>query len=115
MYFSARYQRSGQWGVVTVVGELDLATVPQFRTTAHNAIPQADGLVIDLSECGLIDSTGLGVLVGVSRRMREASRPLFMIASSAARLTFERSRLDEIFDIVESLESLGAPELEIGG
>lgn len=55
--------------VVSVVGELDLYTAPEFeRALALNG--GASGrVVVDLSECTFIDSTGLGILVEANRQI----------------------------------------------
>ena len=54
--------------IVRVRGELDLYTAPEFeRALEQNRA--ADGrVVVDLSECTFIDSTGLGILVKADRR-----------------------------------------------
>jgi anti-sigma B factor antagonist len=53
--------------VVAVAGEVDLYTAPEFgRALELNG--SADGrIVIDLSECTFLDSTGLGILVQATR------------------------------------------------
>jgi anti-anti-sigma factor len=54
--------------IVTIRGELDLYTAPEFeRALCLNGA--ADGrVVVDLSECTFIDSTGLGILIAADRR-----------------------------------------------
>ncbi len=50
--------------VVRVVGEIDLHTAPQLHEAlAGLEAERLERLVVDLSDCGFIDSTGLGVLV----------------------------------------------------
>lgn len=56
--------------IVTPHGDVDLVTAPGFRDAAHGAIDDgADALVIDLSDTDFIDSTALGVLVTLHRRL----------------------------------------------
>jgi anti-sigma B factor antagonist len=73
--------RVGTTAVVTPHGDIDLVTSPEFRTAVHEAIDDgADAMVVDLSDSGFIDSTALGVLVSVHRRLGDrltlaAARP----------------------------------------
>jgi anti-sigma B factor antagonist len=54
--------------LVTVAGEVDLATVPQLRERL--AAPAASGrpLIVDLDGVTFIDAAGLGVLASAARR-----------------------------------------------
>jgi anti-sigma B factor antagonist len=62
--------RVGTTAVVTTHGDIDLVTSPEFRTAVHAAIDDgADAMVINLSSSGFLDSTALGVLVSVHRRL----------------------------------------------
>lgn len=63
------------------------------------------GLVLDLDRVDFIDSTGLGVLVGAAKRMRMA-KGAFRIVNSQDFLDelFRLTRLNEVFDLYESLD-----------
>jgi anti-sigma B factor antagonist len=54
--------------LVTVAGEVDIATVPRLRERL--AAPAASGrpLIVDLDPVTFIDAAGLGVLVGAANR-----------------------------------------------
>lgn len=55
-----------------VVGELDHATADTLRSPLDEAIASgAKAILIDLSDCPFIDSTGLSVLVHARKRMTE--------------------------------------------
>ena len=63
--------------VLTVVGEVDVATSPSSRERLVQLID--DGrvrLVVDLTPVDFLDSTGLGVLVGTLKRIRQADGEL---------------------------------------
>jgi len=64
-----------------------------------------EGLVLDLDRVDFIDSTGLGVMVGAAKRMRMIEGG-FRIVCSQKHLNelFRITRLDEVFDLYESLE-----------
>lgn len=90
--------------VVSVAGELDMYTAPEFeRALALNG--SADSrVVVDLSGCTFIDSTGLGILVQANRHI--GGNPLPIVAAGAEVLrAFEVSGLDRRFALHPSLES----------
>jgi len=55
--------------VLVVTGEIDISTAPRLRE--HLQQLDAPEVVIDLTAMTFIDSTGLGVLVGAVKRVRE--------------------------------------------
>jgi anti-sigma B factor antagonist len=57
---------------VTVRGEVDVATSPSLRAELHSLVERgASKITLDLSSTTFIDSSGLGVLVGALKRLRE--------------------------------------------
>lgn len=49
---------------IAVRGELDLSTAPDLETPLDEALSEGEGsLLIDLSECEFIDSTGIALIV----------------------------------------------------
>jgi len=61
---------AGGYTVVEVGGEIDLASAPQLRDCLHQTIDAGSRqLVVDLRQVSFIDSVGLGVLIGVRRRL----------------------------------------------
>ena len=96
----------GRWAVMRVTGEIDMATAPRLRQHVQNVTARKPaGLVLDLDRVDFIDSTGLGVMVGAAKRMRMIDGG-FRIVCSQAHLNhlFEITRLNEVFDLYESLE-----------
>ena len=58
--------RTGEAVVVTVRGEVDLATAPELESCLQRAFGAApDGVVLDLEGLTFIDSSGLRVLVAL--------------------------------------------------
>ena len=72
----------GDSAFVTVEGELDAATSPGLKDVLRELDTGgiARHLVIDLSLCSFIDSTGLGLLVAAQRR---ADAPLDLVVTDA--------------------------------
>ena len=56
--------------VITVKGELDLNTAPELETPLEDALAEGDNsILIDLSGCEFIDSTGIAVIVRAWQRV----------------------------------------------
>ncbi|QKE83625.1 STAS domain-containing protein [Arthrobacter sp. NEB 688] len=92
--------------VVTVEGEVDVYTASQLRQTLDQEI--ADGhtrLVVDLDAVTFLDSTGLGVLVGRLKTVRNNSGWLRIVCTSDRILrVFRITGLDKVFGIHGSLD-----------
>jgi len=97
--------------VISVIGEIDVATAPQLRECLHGVIAQGQATVIlNLLSVTFLDSTALGVLVGALKRCREHGGELHIVVTDARiRKIFEITGLDKIFRIVETLSQVGAP------
>jgi len=96
----------GQWAVMRVTGEIDMATAPRLRQHVQTVTAgKPEGLVLDLDRVEFIDSTGLGVMVGAAKRMRMIEGG-FRIVCSQAHLNelFKLTRLNEVFELYETLE-----------
>jgi anti-sigma B factor antagonist len=87
--------------VVAVRGEIDVATSPALRDELYEIIDGgARELVLDLTELGFIDSSGLGVLVAALKHMKEQDGELVLagLAQPALRV-FEITDLTALFTI----------------
>ena len=103
--FSLGFSCSRDRAVVTVRGELDHHSAPQLRAglTDLIEIQGIPSLVIDVSAMTFIDSTGLAVLVGALRRMRERNGQLWLSGvSSPTRRVLEVSGLHRVFEVAQS-------------
>ena len=59
--------------LLSVAGELELATAPEFRRAVQGLLGMGvRGLVVDLRDCTFVDSTGLGALIWAELRARAA-------------------------------------------
>ena len=104
--FRVSEQFRGGTSVVTVAGEVDVATAPALRDCLDQAVRRAEGaVVVDLLGVTFIDSTGLGVLIGAQRGCAEDGRELqLVIAEPRILKVFEITGLTELFPIVATLE-----------
>ena len=85
---------------VLLIGELDEYTAQQVRKTLDVLIETQKGfiqVVFDLSELTFMDSTGVGVLIGRYKKLREKNKPIFITNPSRnAERIFKMSGLYEI-------------------
>ena len=98
-------ERSGDSALVTVRGEIDVASAPQLRTHLHELCTEdTRTVVVDLREVTFLDSSALGVLVGALRRCRENESEFRLVINSPRLLKiFEITGLTTVFEISESL------------
>jgi anti-sigma B factor antagonist len=94
--------------VITVSGEVDLATSPDLDVAIIAALESgAESLVIDLAEVSFMDSSGLGVIVRGLKRCREADKDLDLIISNERVLkVFGITGLDQVIPIHTSIEDI---------
>jgi anti-sigma B factor antagonist len=63
---------AGSTTVVSVVGELDMATVDTFRDFVGAVLEPESTVVLDLTAMPFMDSMGLGAIVGLANRAKAA-------------------------------------------
>jgi anti-sigma B factor antagonist len=88
--------------VLTVTGELDIATAPALREHLQAAIEAGmHRLVIDLSAITFLDSVALAAIVHAKQRLPEDGRMALAIdPSSYVMLVFEGGGLAQVFNVV---------------
>ena len=102
--FGFTVARDGESAKVVASGEIDLASSPELRDELQGLLDAGvRSLVIDLSAVSFIDSSGLGVLVGVLKRMDDetGSGANLRICglTGPVRKVFEITGLHELFVI----------------
>jgi anti-anti-sigma factor len=63
---------------VTIMGELDLATLADTQTALGKALDAEGPVTIDMRACSFVDSRGIAALVGTALRLREQDRDLMI-------------------------------------
>ncbi|PTL58326.1 STAS domain-containing protein [Paraconexibacter algicola] len=88
--------------VLAVSGEVDLFTAPELKVAAQQALDAgATRLVVDLTATRFLDSTALGVLIGLVKRVRPLGGDLTIVNTDPTTAkTFTITGLDEIFTVV---------------
>lgn len=64
--------------VVTIFGELDLATVDRVQIALAQAVDATGPVVVDLRACGFVDSRGIGAIAKVALRLHEEGRGMLL-------------------------------------
>ena len=87
--------------LLTVHGELDLASAPQLRAAVGDLLGQGVRHVeVDLDGCTFIDSSGMGALLWASHRLHAAGGDLVAVhVHGAAMRTLELSGVDRALAI----------------
>jgi anti-sigma B factor antagonist len=93
--------------VLTLRGELDAYDAPALRASFADATAHPSRVVVlDLAAVSFLDSTVLGTIVGLQRRVREASGELrVVLPESDGRRAFELTGLDRALEVRTSRES----------
>jgi anti-sigma B factor antagonist len=87
--------------VVTLLGELDAYNAPELRSTFETVLETEPAIVVlDLAAVTFLDSTVLGAIVGLLRRVREARSELrTVLPDTTARRIFEITNLVAALDV----------------
>jgi anti-sigma B factor antagonist len=73
-------QLAGSMYVVSVAGEIDLFTAPPFNAALVGALDAgATALIVDLSDCCFMDSSGLEILIGANKRLNHSGQPVAVV------------------------------------
>jgi anti-sigma B factor antagonist len=96
---SIRSTREGDRVVISVEGQLIAGNRQQLKDVVLPEIDRgARHFVIDFADTGYIDSAGLGVLVSLSKRIRESDATLRLAnLNEDLRTLFELTKLDTLF------------------
>lgn len=91
--------------VVSVTGEVDLFTAPEFRQRVSAPIEAGvETVVVDLTATTFIDSSSLGVLIGAHRQLEQRDGRLTVVCENPAIVkTFKITGLDGVLALVPTM------------
>ena len=94
--------------IVTVSGEVDLATSPDLDAAVIAGLESGtNSVIIDLTDVSFMDSSGLGVIVRALKRCREAEIELDLVITNDRVLkVFGITGLDQVIPIHDSIEDI---------
>ena len=98
--------KQGEVVVVDVEGQLIVGNRNEFKQKVLDELERgARKVLIDFARTGYIDSSGLGVLVTLSRRIREEGGELRLAnLNDDLKTLFELTKLDTLFQISDTKE-----------
>jgi anti-sigma B factor antagonist len=98
--------KEGDICVVTVEGQLIVGNRQELKQKVLDEIERGERkFLVDFSQTGYIDSSGLGVLVSLSKKIREHGGELRLTnLNEDLKTLFELTKLDTLFQIAESRE-----------
>lgn len=80
---SVEVSRDSGWAVVRVTGEMDIYGAPRLREQLIDLVNEGEQrIIVDLDQVGFIDSTGLGVLIGALKRVRNNGGDMRVVATT---------------------------------
>jgi anti-sigma B factor antagonist len=82
-------------------GILDSTKAEDFRQTVDQLLREGvDVILIDLKDISFIDSSGLGTLVVLLKKVRSMERKLCICSiNDQVRMLFELTNMDQVFDV----------------
>lgn len=92
--------------VLSLKGNLDAITVPELKPEIDNIVSERKtAVVVDMSGLTLIDSSGVGAIVSLFKRVRALSGDVKVAGVTAQpKEIFRLLRLDRAFDIHPTIE-----------
>ena len=105
MAFSVK-KHAGGVVVIEVDGQLIVGNRQELKQRVLDALEAGDRkFLIDFTRTGYIDSSGLGALVSISKKVREQGGELRLCGlNEDLRSLFELTKLDTLFTITDSAE-----------
>jgi anti-sigma B factor antagonist len=106
MSFTVRKDEASGVVIVGVDGQLIVGNRHDLKKKVLDAMESGDRkFVIDFAATGYIDSSGLGVLVSLAKKVREVGGDLRLAGlNEDLRSLFELTKLDTLFTLVDSVE-----------
>jgi len=98
--------KQGDVVVIEVVGQLIVGNRQELKQKVlDEAEAGARKILVDFAKAGYIDSSGLGVLVSLAKRMRELGGDLRLAnLNDDLQTLFELTKLDSLFQIADTRE-----------
>ncbi|NQU62550.1 MAG: STAS domain-containing protein [Rhodospirillales bacterium] len=92
--------------VVALDGDVDLQSSPEARKVLLECVAKKKPVLVDLSNVGYIDSSGVASLVEGLQTARKAGGNLILVAvSEGAMRVLQLARLDKVFTICDTVEA----------
>ncbi len=115
--FQATEQTHDGVRIVAIDGELDIASSPRVRDLLSAAATDVERpLVVDLTSCGFIDSTGLATLLHGTKPARDGEAHVALVSPGGeVRKLLELTAIDRTIPVFETLDEAIAAVLAVDG
>ncbi|HEY7691846.1 MAG TPA: STAS domain-containing protein [Gaiellaceae bacterium] len=109
--FELRSSRVADAVVVTIVGEIDMATAPEVAQAIDAGHDGASRVVVDLTDVTFLDSSALNALVHCQKSLAAEDVAFRVVSPSdrAVRNVFDITHLTGPLSVVESLDEALTP------
>ncbi|WP_035985835.1 STAS domain-containing protein [Leptolyngbya sp. KIOST-1] len=101
--------------VIQPIGILDSTKAEEFRQSVEDMLQNgADIILVDLKDITFIDSSGLGTLVVLLKKIRGMNRSLCICSiNDQVRMLFELTSMDRVFEIYEDRQAFETTKLKV--
>jgi anti-sigma B factor antagonist len=107
--FSVQIDRIGTTDIVTVRGEIDIVSAPEFEEKLSTV---GSTIVVDLRHLDFMDSSGLAALLRRKETLDESSELRLVVKPGIIERLFEVSGIDKVFpiypDVEQAIEGTGS-------
>lgn len=99
--FNSNYNDDKDSWIVEVSGELDVSCADILKDELNNRIDEKfSDVILDMSELQYIDSTGVGVIVGIMKKLKVGEKNISLInAKDNVKKIFKITGLDQIITL----------------
>ncbi|MEQ8171988.1 MAG: STAS domain-containing protein [Candidatus Eremiobacterota bacterium] len=91
---------------INIEGEIDVYTSPKVKEALNDLIQKGNNnIIVNLEGVSYIDSTGLGVLIGALKRVKENNGDIKLVCTNLQiKKIFDITGLVKIFELYDSEE-----------
>ena len=102
--------------IITIEGELDIATSPHVRELLDGAAKDVERpLVVDLTECEFIDSTGLATLLHCAKPAQNGESHVALVSQGGeVRKLLELTAIDRTIPVFDNVDDAVVAVLAVG-
>ncbi len=91
--------------LIEIDGEVDTYTSSKIKQDILQVVEQTPKIIISMEKVKFIDSTGLGILIGVLKKVKEKEGEMIIVSpNSYINQIFEITGLFKVFKIVENTQ-----------
>lgn len=91
--------------IIRLNGLLDAFSEATFRKVLGNLIDDTPvDMILDLSKIEFLDSSGLGALVQIAKKLKDANLTLHIVTNARVTQTVKLVRLDKFLSLHDSLD-----------